>query len=130
VVRKKSVRETHEMMTAQVTVEDAARKLRRIVEYEKGRCGGNVERALERTTALWGIEPGAVHSLWKRWRSLRSIKAHVWIRIEQVNAVIEAAAERQRSILEETAKVLEERQDPAAGLARKVADLARAEEDA
>jgi hypothetical protein len=127
-VRKKSVHETQEMMTAQVTVEDAARKLRRIVEYEKGRCGGNVERALERTTALWGIEPGAVHSLWKRWRSLRSIKAHVWIRIEQVNAVIEAAAERQRAILEETAQILEERKDPAAGLARKAADLVRAEE--
>jgi ERCC4-type nuclease len=127
VVRKKSVRETQEMMTAQVTVEEAARKVRRIVEYEKGRCGGNVERALERTTALWGIEPGAVHSLWKRWRTLKSIKAHVMDRIRQVDAVIEAAAERQRVILEETAQILEERKDPAAGLARKAADLVREE---
>lgn len=126
-VRKKSVRETQEMMTAQVTVEEAARKVRRIVEYEKGRCGGNVERALERATALWGIEPGAVHSLWKRWRSLKSIKAHVMDRIRQVDAVIEAAAERQRTILEETAQILEERKSPAAGLARHAAEMAREE---
>lgn len=118
------------MSAAQATVEDAARKIRRIVEYERGRCGGNVERALERTTALWGIEPGAVHSLWKRWRSLKSIKAHVMDRIRQVDAVIAAAAERQRVILEETAQILEERKDPAAGLARMAAEMAREEEDA
>lgn len=118
------------MMTAQVTVEEAARKMRRIVEYEKGRCGGNVERALERTTSLWGIEPGAVHSLWKRWRSLKSIKAHVMDRIRHVDAVIAEAASRQRTILEETAQILEERKDPAAGLARMAAEAAREEEDA
>ena len=128
-VRKKSVRETANMSTADATVEEAARKVRRIVEYEKGRCGGNVERALERTTALWGIEPGAVHSLWKRWRSLRSIKAHVMDRIREVDAVIEAAAERQRTILEETAQILEERKSPAAGLARYAAEMAREETD-
>ena len=126
-VRKKSVRETANMSTADATVEEAARKVRRIVEYEKGRCGGNVERALERTTALWGIEPGAVHSLWKRWRTLRSIKAHVMDRIRQVDAVIEAAAERQRTILDETAQILEERKSPAAGLARMAAEMAREE---
>ena len=115
------------MSTAQVTVEEAARKVRRIVEYEKGRCGGNVERAIERTTTIWGIEPGAVHSLWKRWRSLKSIKAHVMDRIRQVDAVIEAAARRQEEILEETAQILEERQSPAAGIARMAAEMAREE---
>jgi ERCC4-type nuclease len=127
VVRKNSCHETQEMMTAQVTVEEAARKVRRIVEYEKGRCGGNVERALERTTALWGIEPGAVRSLYRRWRTLRSIKAHVMDRIRQVDEIIQTAADRQRAILEETAQILEERRDPAAGLARKAADLVRKE---
>ncbi len=126
-VRQKVKRETVKMSTADATVEIAARKMRRIVEYEKGRCGGNVERALDRTTALWGIEPGTVRSLWKRWRSLKSIKAHVWIRIEQVDAVIEAAASRQRTILEETAQILEERGSPVAGLARAAAEAAREE---
>jgi hypothetical protein len=127
VVRKKSVRETQNMLTADATVEDAARNLRRLVEYEKGRCAGDTDVALFRVTELWGIEPGAVNSLWKRPKTLTYVKAHVWWGLKQIDAYLEELAKRQERAIEETARILEERQSPAAGIARMAAEAAREE---
>lgn len=129
-VRKKSLRETQEMMTADAFVDDAARNLRRLVEYEKGKCGGDVDRALGYATSKWGVDPGAVNSLWKRPHTLTSVKAHIWWGLKQINAYLDELATRQQIAVEETARVLEERKDPAAGIARKIADLVREGEDA
>lgn len=112
------------MITAECTVDEAVRHTRALVEYEKSRCGGDTRTALYRVTAIWGIDSGAVRQLWEKGRKLTFIKAHILESLRQANHVIAAAAERQRTALEETARVLEERNDPAAWLARHVAEIA------
>lgn len=125
-VRPKSVRETTNMSTAEATIEEAQRHVRRLVEFEKGRCGGDTDVALFRATSVWGVEEGSVRSLWKR-KTLTYVKAHIMDRLRQIDDVLEEYANRQRKALEETAQVLEERGSRAAGLARFAAQMAREE---
>lgn len=129
-VRKKSVRGAHEMVTAEAHIEESARYLRRLVEYEKGRCGGDVDTALFRATSLWGVEPGAVNSLWRRPKTLTYVKSHIWWGLKQIDAYLEELAKRQEKAIEETAQILEERKSPAAGIARFAARMAREKAEA
>lgn len=119
----KDCRDT-KMSTADSTVEEAARLTRRLVEFERGRCGGRTDQALHRLSAVWGIDSGSVRQLWKRAQHLTFVKAHILDRLRQANEVIATAAQREREILADTARILEERGSSAAWLARQAADLA------
>lgn len=117
------------MLTADATVEEAQLKLRRLVEFEKGRCGGHVPTALQRVSENWGIDPGPVNSLWNR-RLIKSVKGHILDRLRQADAILKEYANHHRRALEETAATLERHHHPAARLARLAADAAREEVEA
>lgn len=121
-------RETDEMSTAISTVEEAARYAKRAIQYERGKCGGSLELAIYRVSAKWGVDEGPLRMLWKRAGELKAVKGHILDRLRQIDEIISTAAERERAILADTARILEERGSPAAGLARAAADLARADE--
>jgi hypothetical protein len=117
-------RETEEMSTASSTVEEAARLTKKIVQHERGKCGGGLDLAFYRVSAKWGVDEGPLRMLWKRAGELKAVKGHILDRLRQIDEVLNTAAERERTILAETAQLLEERGSSAAWLARKAADLA------
>ena len=116
------------MTSADISIEEAHRLTRKLVEHERGKCGGKIETALFRASQTWGIEESQLRTLWNRWRSLKFVKAHILDRLRQIDAVLEEKAKRERQILAETAETLERCGHPAAGLARRAAEMARAPE--
>lgn len=126
-VRKKDCRDTT-MVTAETTIQEARHFANKLVENERGKCGGDVDMAIYRASCLTGIEEGTFRSLRYRWRALRFVKAHIYERLRQADAWLEEQSARQQAILQDTAETLERAGHPAAGLARRAADLA-GEED-
>lgn len=127
-VRQNSKRESANLMTnADMTIDEAHRLARKLIEHERGKCGGKVEQALFRASQTWGIEESQLRTLWNRWRSLKFVKAHILDRLRQIDAVLEAKAKRERQILADTAETLERAGHPAAGVARMAAEAAREE---
>lgn len=126
-MRKKACRETTKM-NAEATVEEARFLANRLVEYERGKCAGDVDVALHRASTLYGIEEGALRSLRYRWRSLKFVKAHVFLRLKQVDEWFEERARQERQALRRTAEILEERGSCAAGIARTAAEMVGEEE--
>ena len=116
------------MVTAETTIEEARRYAHRLVENERGKCGGDVDMAIHRASSLTGIEEGTFRSLRYRWRALSFVKAHIYERLRQADAWLEEQAKRQQAILKDTAETLERAGHPAAGLARRAAEMAREEE--
>lgn len=115
------------MMSAEATVDEARGYVRKIVEHERGKCGGDVDVALHRASNLYGFEEGTLRSLWLRCRPIKSVAAHIYLRLQHVDAWLEEKAKRERQIILDTAESLERAGSPAAGLARKIAELADAE---
>jgi hypothetical protein len=114
-------------MSAEATIEEARFLARKVVERERGRVGGDVDRAIQRASSLYGVEESALRSLRYRSRTLKFVKAHVLERLRQVDEWLEATADRERQITQDVAETLERRGSPAAGVARKIADLAEQE---
>lgn len=110
-------------VTAAATIDEAQGMARRIVESERGKFGGNVPRAIDRVSSLYGVERGPLQSLWER-RERKTIAGHILDRLRQVDAYLAAKAEREREIAKDVAESLERRGHPAAGLARKIAEMA------
>jgi len=116
------------MVTAESTIHEARQYANRLVENERGKCGGDVDIAIYRASCLTGIEEGTFRSLRYRWRTLSFVKAHIFERLRQADAWLEEQAKRQQTILNETAETLERAGHPAAGLARRAAEMASEEE--
>ncbi len=114
-------------MSAEATIEEARFLSRKIIERERGHVGGDVDRAIERASSLYGVDEAALRSLRYRARTLKFVKAHVLERLRQVDQWLEATAEREREITKDVAETLERRGSPAARLARAIADLASEE---
>lgn len=110
-------------MNAAGTIDEAQRLARRVIETERGKCGGNVSLAIYRASSLYGVDENALEMLWHR-RARKFVKAHVLDRLRQIDQWLEAKAERERNIIRETAESLERSGSPAAGLARKIAEMA------
>lgn len=126
-VLQKSCRDATKM-SAETTIEEARFLAHKLVEFERGHCGGDTELAMFRASTRWGIEESALKSLRYRWRSLKFVKAHILDRLRQVDEVLQTRSQREREILQETAQTLERAGSPAAGLARYAAEMARAED--
>lgn len=118
------------MTSADISIEEAHRLTRKLIEHERGKCGGKVETALFRASQTWGLEESQLRTLWSRWRSLKFVKAHILDRLRQIDAILAEKARREREILADTATTLERAGHPAAGLARLAAEMAREEEKA
>lgn len=110
-------------MNAELTIDEAQRLARRVIETEKGKCGGNVPMAIYRASSMYGVEENSLRVLWER-RARKFVKAHVLLRLREIDEWLEAKASRERQIIKETAEVLEQSGSPAAGLARKIAQMA------
>lgn len=115
-------------MNAAVTIAEAETLARRIVEAERGKCGGSVPLAISRASSLYGVEEHTLRSLWER-RARKFVKAHVFLRLQQIEAYIRDRSERERRELAETASTLERTGHPLAGVARRAAEMAGANED-
>ena len=124
--RQNSCRETTKM-DASVTIEEARCLARKIVEHERGKCGGDVDLALHRAASLYGVEESSLRSLRYRARSLKFVKAHILERLRQIDGWLEERARQEREVLQRTAETLERSGSSAAGLARAAADLVREE---
>jgi hypothetical protein len=111
-------------MSAAATIEEARMLAGKLVEFERGKCGGDVDLAMFNASTKYGVDESSLRSLRYRWRSLKFVKAHVFLRLKEINEYIEARAERERQILADTARILEERGSSAAWLARRASDLA------
>lgn len=116
-------------MSAAATIEEAQRLARRVIEAEKGKCGGHVPTAIAHASSLYGVEATSLQALWER-RARKFVKAHVLDRLREIDCWLEERARREREILAETAETLERRGSPAAWVARRAADLAGAAEEA
>lgn len=127
-VRQKVCSESTKM-NAQATVEEARSLAHRLIEYERGKCSGDVDQALWRASSMYGVDEGALRSLRYRWRSLKSVKAHVLERLRQADEWLQERARRERQILIETAETLERAGHPSARLARAAANLVREAEE-
>lgn len=126
-VRRNRCRETT-MITADATVEEARGFVRKIVEHERGKCGGDVDVAIYRASSLYGVEEGTLRSLWLRCRPLKTVAAHIYLRLRQVDDWLEQKARSEREALQKTAEALERAGHPLAGVARRTAEMA-GEED-
>lgn len=122
-VRKNDCRDTT-MVTAETTIEEARHFANKLVENERGKCGGDVDLAIYRASCLTGIEEGTFRSLRYRWRALSFVKTHIYLRLKQADEWLEEQAKRQQTILDETAETLERAGHPAAPLARRAAQMA------
>lgn len=127
-VRQNPCRNSTNRMTAAATIDEAQRIARKVVEAEKGKCGGHVPTALYRASSLYGVEETSLRALWER-RARKFVKAHVLDRLREIDAYLEAKATQEIQALRETARVLEERGHPAAGLARRAAEMAGADQE-
>jgi hypothetical protein len=127
VVCKKACRETTNMNAA-ATVEEARSLAHRLIEYERGKCAGDVDVAIHRASSLYGIEESALRSLRYRWRSLKFVKAHIFLRLKQIDEWFDERAKQERQALNRTAEILEQRGSRAAGIARFAAEMAGTEE--
>lgn len=110
-------------MNAVATIDEAQRLARRVIETERGKVGGNVPLAIYRASSLYGVDENSLEALWHR-RARKFVKAHILDRLRQIDTWLEEKAERERTIIRETAESLERSGSPAAGLARKIAELA------
>lgn len=124
--RQNNCRETTKM-DASVTIDEARCLARKIVEHERGKCGGDVDVAIHRVASLYGVEEGSLRSLRYRWRSLKFVKAHVLEKLRHIDGWLEQRARQEREILQQTAETLERSGSAAAGLARLAAEMAREE---
>ena len=120
-VRRNACRNSTENVSAEATIEEAQRLARKIVETERGKCGGSVQMAIYRAASLYGVEEGSLRALWER-RVRKFVKAHVFLRLKEIDGWLEAKANRERQIIKDVAETLERSNHPAAGLARKIAE--------
>ena len=125
-VRQNTCRNSTKDVSAEATIEEAQRIARKIVETEKGKCGGSVQMAIYRAASLYGVDEGSLRALWER-RIRKFVKAHVFLRLKEIDGWLEARANRERQIIQETAQSLERAGHPAAGLARKIAEAVEGE---
>ena len=109
-------------MNAELTMVEAQRLARRVVETERGKCGGNVSLAIYRASSMYGVEENSLRVLWER-RARKFVKAHVLLRLREIDEWLQAKADRERTLIRETAEVLEKSGSPAAGLARSIAEM-------
>ncbi len=114
-------------MSAAATVEEARSLAQRLVEYERGKCAGDVDVAIHRASSLYGVDESALRSLRYRWRTLRYVKAHILDRLRHANEWLAEQANQERESLQRTAQILEQRRSPAARLARIAAEMAGTE---
>lgn len=122
--RQSKRRATGKDMTQDVTVDAAAKMTRRIVLYQAGKCGGRIERALEQISQLCGVEYGSLKMLWSRPHELKSVNGRILDTLRHFDEYIRTLADRERTIIEETALDLEKRGSPAARIARKALEMA------
>ncbi|MGE0289294.1 MAG: hypothetical protein AB7I42_26535 [Bradyrhizobium sp.] len=111
-------------MSAAASIEEARSLAHRLVQFEKGRCGGDTALAIFNAASVWDVEESALRMLRYRSRSLTYVKAHILDRLRQADAIIQERAKREREILRETAEALERHGHPAARLARMAAEAA------
>lgn len=81
--------------TAEEFVFEAHRLANLIVESQLGKTGAYVDVAIKRAEALYGFEPGVLHSLRYRWHELKNVKGSV---LERLRAAYEVIYERDRKI--------------------------------
>lgn len=79
--------------TADSVIAEARTLAAFLIEVERGKCGGDVDVAIHRTSERWGIEEGALRSLRYRWRDLQDVRASV---LEGLREAYEVIYERQR----------------------------------
>lgn len=114
-------------MDASVTIEEARGLAQRLIEHERGKCGGDVDVAIFRASSLYGVEESSLRSLRYRWRSLKFVKAHVLEKLRQIDGWLEQRARQEREVLQQTAETLERAGHPSARVARLAAEMAREE---
>ncbi len=68
-----------------------------LIEIERGKCAGDVDVAIHRTSSKWGLEEGTLRSLRYRWRDLQDVRASV---LERLREAYEVIYERQRRMAE------------------------------
>ena len=90
-------------MSAEATVEEARKLAGLLIENERGRVG-NVDLAIHRVSARIMVDEGALKSLRYRWRSLKSIPAHV---LENLRAGYEHFYESPRRALAQEIAIAE-----------------------
>lgn len=127
-VRQTFGRKETTVSTAEASVEEAQRLVRKLVKFEKSRSGVDTETALENATTLWKVEASVVKAAWKR-RFRKSIKSHVMDRLREVDEYIDALAQRQREAIYQTAEDLEKSRSRAARIARVAADMVGTKEE-
>ncbi len=110
-------------MNAVATIEEAQRIVRRVVETERGKVGGNVPLGIERASSLYGVDQSILRVLWER-RAIKFVKAHILDHLRQIDLWLEARAEREHRSLRDTAETLERTGHPLARLARRAAEMA------
>lgn len=125
-VRQKSRRNSTNDVNAEATIEEAQRLARRVIETERGKCGGNVPMAIYRAASVYGVDENSLRALWER-RARKFVKAHVFLKLKQIDGWLEAKANREREIIKDVAETLERSNHPAAGLARKIAEAVEGE---
>lgn len=110
-------------MTAIAAIDEAQGLARRIVEHERGACGGSTELAIHRASSLYGVDSSQLKTLWHR-RARKLVASHVMDALRRADEYLAARAARERRVIEETAVTLERLGHPAAGLARKIHQMA------
>lgn len=110
-------------MSAAATIDEAQRLARKVIEAEKGKCGGHVPTAIARASSMYGVEANSLQVLWEH-RARKFVKAHVLDRLREIDIWLEERAKRERLILAETAEALDRSGSRAAGLARRAAEMA------
>lgn len=64
-----------------------------LVEIERGKCGGDVDVAIHRVAAIYGVDEESVRSLRYRWRDMQDVKASL---LERLREAYESVYEHQR----------------------------------
>lgn len=110
-------------MTAAGAIVEAQGTARKIVEHERGACGGSTELAIYRASSLYGVDETSIRALWHR-RARKFAASHVMDALRQADKYLEARAARERAIIADVADTLERCGSPAARIARKIAEIA------
>lgn len=76
-------------MTAAGAIVEAQGIARKIVEHERGACGGSTELAIYRASSLYGVDETSIRALWHR-RARKFVASHVMDALRQADKYLEA----------------------------------------
>jgi hypothetical protein len=122
-VKQTSCREATKV-SGVATVDVARRIARRVVERQKGLCGGKLDTAFFQCSALLGITEGTLRMLYQPSRILKSVTAEIYLRLVQFDEALKEIAAAERAAATSVADDLERRGHPAARMARLLASMA------